>query len=56
MLRVSLRQLLSDSQLSSLISQLSALHLPFATLRPEQLTIAQFVELTNLVEKSLGTI
>ena len=47
MLRVSLRQLLpSDSQAFVLDS-------PFATLRPEQLSIAQFVELTNLVQDSL---
>jgi len=47
MLRVSLRQLLpSDSQSSIVNSQ-------FATLRPEQLTIQQFVELTNLVAEEL---
>jgi len=44
MLRVSLRQLLPD------LTALSA-H-PFMTLRPEQLTIPQFVELTNLVERA----
>lgn len=73
MLRVSLKQLLTDQQLSSLTSYLSspitkphsqsentspsALLLPPSalnlTLRPEQLTIAQFVELTNAVEKVL---
>ena len=73
MLRVSLKQLLTDQQLSSLTSHLSspitkphsqsentslsALLLPPSalnlTLRPEQLTIAQFVELTNAVEKVL---
>ena len=45
MLRVSLKQLLTD--LSPLADH------PFMTLRPEQLTIAQFVELTNEVEKVL---
>lgn len=45
MLRVSLKQMLPENGL------LSILHSPFATLRPEQLTIAQFVELTNMIEK-----
>ena len=45
MLRVSLKQLVND--LSSVSDH------PFMTLRPEQLTIPQFVELTNLVEKLL---
>ena len=45
MLRVSLKQLLAD--LTPLADH------PFMTLRPEQLTIAQFVELTNEVEKVL---
>ena len=45
MLRVSLKQLLTD--LTPLADH------PFMTLRPEQLTIAQFVELTNMVEKVL---
>ena len=45
MLRVSLKQLVTD--LSSVSDH------PFMTLRPEQLTIPQFVELTNLVEKLL---
>ena len=49
MLRVSLRQILSDSQLSTLNSQLST----FLTRRPEQLSIPEFVELTNKVEKEL---
>ena len=48
MLRVSMRQLLSSSQLA-------ALSTPFSTLRPEQLTIPQFVELTNQVEQALAT-
>jgi 16S rRNA (adenine1518-N6/adenine1519-N6)-dimethyltransferase len=45
MLRVSLKQMLQD--LTPLADH------PFMTLRPEQLTIAQFVELTNEVEKAL---
>jgi 16S rRNA (adenine1518-N6/adenine1519-N6)-dimethyltransferase len=45
MLRVSLKQLLTD--LTPLAEH------PFMTLRPEQLTIEQFVELTNMVEKVL---
>jgi len=49
MLRVSLKQLLSENALSAIAQS------PFATLRPEQLTIAQFVELTNMVEKVFGT-
>jgi len=61
MLRVSLKQLLSDTQLSTLSSQLSTVNCQLSTLnsqlsltlRPEQLTIAQFVELTNGVEKVL---
>ena len=49
MLRVSLRQLLPD-----IGHQPSALsHHPFMTLRPEQLSIEQFVELTNRVEEEL---
>ena len=44
MLRVSLKQLLSEKALSSIAQS------PFATLRPEQLTIAQFVELTNAID------
>jgi len=43
MLRVSLRQLLPPD------SSLFTLHSSLLTLRPEQLTIAQFVELTNYV-------
>ncbi len=45
MLRVSLKQLLPD--LSTLATH------PFMTMRPEQLSISQFVELTNQVEKVL---
>ncbi len=47
MLRVSLRQLLPTD------SSIFTLHASLLTLRPEQLTISQFVELTNLVEKNL---
>ena len=61
MLRVSLKQLLSDTQLSTLSSQLSTVNSQLSTLnsqlsltlRPEQLSIPQFVELTNGVEKVL---
>ena len=71
MLRVSLRQLLSDPQLSTLNSQLSTVNCQLSTpnsqlstvnsqlsltLRPEQLTIAQFVELTNGVDKVLCSV
>ena len=52
MLRVSLKQILPSAALdpnSSLLLPRS----PFMTLRPEQLSIPQFVELTNLVEKAL---
>ena len=54
MLRVSLKQLLPSSSLITDSAALTTLlsH-PFMTLRPEQLTIAQFVELTNMVEKVL---
>lgn len=48
MLRVSLKQMLSDQQMPFIADS------PFAMLRPEQLSIAQFVELTNLVEKALS--
>ena len=48
MLRVSLKQMLSDQQMPFIADSL------FAMLRPEQLSIAQFVELTNLVEKALS--
>ena len=47
MLRVSLRQMLSDEALQTIANS------RFATLRPEQLSIAEFVELTNLVENAL---
>ena len=47
MLRVSLKQILpQDPQSPVFMSR-------FATLRPEQLSIADFVELTNMIEKSL---
>ena len=45
MLRVSLKQLLTENALAVIAQS------PFATLRPEQLTIAQFVELANMIEK-----
>ena len=47
MLRVSLKQMLTDEGLQMIADS------PFATLRPEQLSIERFVELTNLVEKAL---
>ena len=47
MLRVSLRQLLPKD------SPLFADQTELLTLRPEQLTIARFVELTNLVKEEL---
>jgi 16S rRNA (adenine1518-N6/adenine1519-N6)-dimethyltransferase len=47
MLRVSLRQILPNSPLIT--------H-PLSTFRPEQLTIAQFVELTNFVAAELSVI
>ena len=49
MLRVSLKQILSDAQLSTLNSNFS----DFLTRRPEQLSIPEFVDLTNKVEKML---
>ena len=49
MLRVSLKQILSDAQLSTLNSNFSDL----LTRRPEQLSIPEFVDLTNKVEKML---
>jgi 16S rRNA (adenine1518-N6/adenine1519-N6)-dimethyltransferase len=48
MLRVSLRQLLPPE------SSLFTLHASFLTLRPEQLSIPEFVKLTNLVEEALA--
>ena len=48
MLRVSLRQLIPSNSESSILNS------QFATLRPEQLTIPQFVELTNLVDEVLS--
>lgn len=51
MLRVSLRQLLPN--LSSLATPLTSS--PMMTQRPEQLTIQQFVDLTNLVSDELQT-
>lgn len=49
MLRVSLKQILSDAQLSTLNSNFS----DFLTRRPEQLSIPEFVDLTNKVGKVL---
>jgi 16S rRNA (adenine1518-N6/adenine1519-N6)-dimethyltransferase len=48
MLRVSLRQLLPQE------SSLFTLHASLLTRRPEQLSIPEFVELTNLVEQALA--
>ena len=48
MLRVSLKQLLSDQEMAFIADS------QFATLRPEQLSIPQFVELTNLVEQAFS--
>ncbi|MBR1547167.1 MAG: hypothetical protein IJ637_00370 [Prevotella sp.] len=54
MLRVSLRQLLSAEALALLGSYIDADATSLSlTMRPEQLSIAQFVELTNVVEKAL---
>ena len=47
MLRVSLRQMMTAEELQTIMDS------KFATLRPEQLSIAEFTELTNLVEKAL---
>ena len=47
MLRVSLRQMLPAG------SPFFQLPTPFLTMRPEQLSVQQFVELTNMVEKGL---
>jgi len=44
---VSLKQLLTEEALAVIAQS------QFATLRPEQLSIAQFVELTNMIEKVL---
>ena len=46
MLRVSLRQLLPAENLQMITDS------KFATLRPEQLSIPEFVELTNLIENA----
>ena len=51
MLRVSLKQIFNRGYENN--DDNSLFNSPFMTLRPEQLTIAQFVELTNLVEKEL---
>jgi 16S rRNA (adenine1518-N6/adenine1519-N6)-dimethyltransferase len=51
MLRVSLRQIFNRENDSPALREL--FEHPFMTLRPEQLTIPQFVELTNRVEKAM---
>ncbi len=51
MLRVSLRQIFNKENDSPALREL--FEHPFMTLRPEQLTIPQFVELTNRVEKAM---
>ena len=54
MLRVSLRQLLADDAVAVLNARLSAADTRLSlTLRPEQLSIPEFVALTNEVEKLL---
>ena len=50
MLRVSLRQLFPKGEASTGFFEGEMM-----TLRPEQLSISQFVELTNMVEKELGS-
>ena len=51
MLRVSLKQLLSAEDIATLNSHLSTVNCQLSlSLRPEQLTIAQFVELTNTIK------
>jgi 16S rRNA (adenine1518-N6/adenine1519-N6)-dimethyltransferase len=51
MLRVSLKQLLSAEDIATLNSHLSTVNSQLSlSLRPEQLTIAQFVELTNAIK------
>jgi 16S rRNA (adenine1518-N6/adenine1519-N6)-dimethyltransferase len=51
MLRVSLKQLLSNEAIATLTANLSANTSGLSlSLRPEQLTIAQFVELTNAID------
>lgn len=51
MLRVSLKQLFAGKPMND-----SFISADIMTKRPEQLTIAQFVELTNMVEKELGAV
>ena len=54
MLRVSLKQLLSEETLKTLTdAPTSPFNQQFATKRPEQLSIGQFVELTNMVESTM---
>jgi len=51
MLRVSLKQIIPDSAMIK--AENAATAHPFMTLRPEQLTVQQFVELTDLVSSQL---
>ena len=53
MLRVSLRQLFSRDDFEQLHKDGALFSHPFMTRRPEQLSIPEFVELTNLVQKEL---
>ena len=53
MLRVSLRQMFSKEALEKHQENSELFSHTFMTLRPEQLSIPQFVELTNMVEKEL---
>ena len=55
MLRVSLKQLFGRGYEAAEGQRSELFQHPFMTLRPEQLSISQFVELTNLVEKELFT-
>lgn len=53
MLRVSLRQLFADANGLESTKDRPLFQHPYMTLRPEQLDIPQFVELTNMVEEEL---
>ena len=50
MLRVSLRQMMSQEEMSVLTATFDS---KYATMRPEQLSIAQFVDLTNIIGEVL---
>ena len=54
MLRVSLKQLFGREERGERREEIELFGHPFMTLRPEQLSIEQFVELTNLVEQALS--